>query len=108
MKEFIFNDCSVCLNPNRISRKGDKYDEFEISTAEHEGKWGVGVSYFYHLGGMSYGVSLQRCTFDSEVAAILHGVSVLRQHLCRQRAKGSKIYQLLNEVAPDSLQLSLF
>lgn len=53
MKEFIFNVCSVCLNPNRISRKSDKYDEFEISTAEHEGKWGVGVSYFYQLGGMS-------------------------------------------------------
>ena len=108
MKEFIFNDCSVCLNPNRISRKGDKYDEFEISTAEHEGKWGVGVSYFHHLGGMCYGVSLQRCIFESETAAILHGVSVLRQHLCRQQAKGSRIYQLLNEVAPDTLQLSIF
>ena len=108
MKEFIFNDCSVCLNPNRISRKGDKYDEFEISTAELEGKWGVGVSYFYHLGGMSFGVSRQLCTFESETAAILHGVSILRQHLCHRQAKGSKIYQLLNEVAPDTLQLSLF
>ena len=108
MKEFIFNVCSVCLNPNRISRKGDKYDEFEISTAEHEGKWGVGVSYFYQLGGMSFGVSRQLCTFESETAAILHGVSILRQHLCHRQAKGSKIYQLLNEVAPDTLQLSLF
>ena len=108
MKEFIFNDCSVCLNPNRISRKSDKYDEFEISTAEHEGKWGVGVSYFYQLGGMSFGVSRQLCTFESETAAILHGVSILRQHLCHRQAKGSKIYQLLNEVAPDTLQLSLF
>ena len=108
MKEFIFNDCSVCLNPNRISRKSDKYDEFEISTAELEGKWGVGVSYFYHLGGMSFGVSRQLCTFESETAAILHGVSILRQHLCHRQAKGSKIYQLLNEVAPDTLQLSLF
>ena len=108
MKEFIFNDCSVCLNPNRISRKGDKYDEFEISTAEHEGKWGVGVSYFYQLGGMSFGVSRQLCTFESETAAILHGVSILRQHLCHRQAKGSKIYQLLNEGAPDTLQLSLF
>lgn len=108
MKEFIFNDCSVCLNPNRISRKGDKYDEFEISTAELEGKWGVGVSYFYQLGGMSFGVSRQLCTFESETAAILHGVSILRQHLCHRQAKGSKIYQLLNEVAPDTLQLSLF
>ena len=108
MKEFIFNVCSVCLNPNRISRKSDKYDEFEISTAELEGKWGVGVSYFYHLGGMSFGVSRQLCTFESETAAILHGVSILRQHLCHRQAKGSKIYQLLNEVAPDTLQLSLF
>lgn len=108
MKEFIFNVCSVCLNPNRISRKSDKYDEFEISTAEHEGKWGVGVSYFYQLGGMSFGVYRQLCTFESETAAILHGVSILRQHLCHRQAKGSKIYQLLNEVAPDTLQLSLF
>ena len=108
MKEFIFNVCSVYLNPNRISRKGDKYDEFEISTAELEGKWGVGVSYFYQLGGMSFGVSRQLCTFESETAAILHGVSILRQHLCHRQAKGSKIYQLLNEVAPDTLQLSLF
>lgn len=108
MKEFIFNVCSVCLNPNRISRKSDKYDEFEISTAEHEGKWGVGVSYFYQLGGMSFGVSRQLCTFESETAAILNGVSILRQHLCHRQAKGSKIYQLLNEVAPDTLQLSLF
>ena len=74
MKEFIFNVCSVCLNPNRISRKSDKYDEFEISTAEHEGKWGVGVSYFYQLGGMSFGVYRQLCTFENETAAILHGV----------------------------------
>lgn len=108
MKEFIFNVCSVCLNPNRISRKSDKYDEFEISTAEHEGKWGVGVSYFYQLRGMSFGVSRQLCTFENETAAILHGVSILRQHLCHRQAKGSKIYQLLNEVAPDTLQLSLF
>ena len=108
MKEFIFNVCSVCLNPNRISRKSDKYDEFEISTAEHEGKWGVGVSYFDQLGGMSFGVSRQLCTFESETAAILHGVSILRQHLCHRQAKGSKIYLLLNEVAPDTLQLSLF
>lgn len=108
MKEFIFNVCSVCLNPNRISRKSDKYDEFEISTAEHEGKWGVGVSYFYQLGGMSFGVSRQLCTFESETAAILHGVLILRQHLCHRQAKGSKIYQLLNEVAPDTLHLSLF
>ena len=108
MKEFIFNNCSVCLNPNRISRKGDKHDEFEISTAEHEGKWGVGVSYFYQLEGMSFGVSRQLCTFESETAAILHGVSILRQHLCHRQAKGSKIYQLLNEVAPDTLPLSLF
>lgn len=108
MKEFIFNECAICLNPNRITRKGDRHDGFEISTAEHDGRWGVGVSYFYHLGGMSYGVSQQQCTFESEVAAILRGVSVLRYHLGRQRAKGSKLYQLLDEIAPDTLQLSIF
>lgn len=42
MKQFVFNHCSVCVNPNVIERTGDNYDEFSISTAEHKGKWGVG------------------------------------------------------------------
>ena len=42
MKQFVFNLCSVCVNPNVIERTGDNHDEFSISTAEHKGKWGVG------------------------------------------------------------------
>lgn len=108
MKQFVFNQCSVCVNPNIIERTGDNHDEFRISTAEHEGKWGVGISYFYNLGGMSYGVSQSSCIFESEVSAILHGVSVIRKHLKNRQAQSTKLFKLLNEVVPQSLQLSLF
>ena len=67
-----------------------------------------GISYFYNLGGMSYGVSQSNCIFESEVSAILHGVSVIRKHLKNRQAQSTKLFKLLNEVAPQSLQLSLF
>ena len=67
-----------------------------------------GISYFYNLGGMSYGVSQSNCIFESEVSAILHEVSVIRKHLKNRQAQSTKLFKLLNEVAPQSLQLSLF
>lgn len=108
MKEFIYNDCSVCTNPNVIERSAGGYDSFEIRTAEYQGKWHVSTSFFYNLGGMSSGVSFKTTPFETETEAILHGVSILRQRLTSHKAAGTKLFSMLNEIIPDSLQLTLF
>jgi hypothetical protein len=59
MKEFHFNDCHVCTNPNIIHIECGHWYTADIETAEHNGKWMFGLnvklplSYFGYLP--SYG-----------------------------------------------------
>lgn len=107
MDEFIFNDCSVCINPNRIERK-DNNNHFEIRTAQYGGSWGVGVSWFCSIAGFSCGVSKNDCKYETETKAIRHGVEWLKRQLSKEPLKTDRLMKQLNEVLPQATQLTLF
>lgn len=47
MKEFEWNDCGVCTNPNMIEKRLDNYNYIIIKTACHNGEWYDGRSLSY-------------------------------------------------------------
>lgn len=54
MKEFHFNDCHVCTNPNIIHIEcGHRYTA-DIETAEHNGKWMFGLNVNLPLSGHGF------------------------------------------------------
>lgn len=107
MIDFIFNDCSVCINPNRIVRT-DKISTFEIKTAQYEGMWGVGIGWSCSTAGFTSGVSKNGCKYETETKAIRHGVEWLKRQLSREKLNSDKLMKQLNEIIPQTLQLSLF
>lgn len=107
MTDFIFNDCSVCINPNRIERK-DNTSHFEIKTAQFEGLWGVGIEWACSTAGFISGVSKNECKFETETRAIRHGVEWLKRQLSKEKLKSDKLMKQLNDIIPQTLQLSLF
>lgn len=59
MKEFIFNDCGVCTNPNVIEKSTGVCD-YEITTAFLDDGWGYGYAFHVSANGMCGGISKER------------------------------------------------
>lgn len=91
MKEFIFNDCGICTNPNRYGIDWRN----EIKTAlRPDGKWVFGWNYNFDTPdqeGGCYGCSLiNRETFDTERDACMAGISYLRKVASRRFIQGHR------------------
>lgn len=76
MKEFIFNQNQMCINPNRVEI-GNKTFWLEIQTACHEGKWYHGHQYY--AGGETFelDVYLNTGNCDTEAEAVCKEIDCL-------------------------------
>ena len=112
--EFVFNDCDICINPNKLDGQVKKY-RWEIETACADGKWVFGFMFDTPTSGWSSGAwSKDKENFPSEQdavkAAAQRGISFFeREH------KGGmniplQLFQELKELgrAPKPVQLTLF
>ena len=71
MKDFLFNNCDICLNPNIIERyvgdnKNYSNSHFAIKTACSNGKWTWGYGIMIHDQGGSCGAG--RGSFEKKYA----------------------------------------
>ena len=64
MKEFVFNECNICVNPNKVEGQVKRYD-WQIETAYTEGKWVFGFIFGTPTSG--WAVEHQRSTARSMI-----------------------------------------
>lgn len=115
MKEFEWNDCGVCTNPNMIEKRLDNYNYIIIKTACHDGEWYDGRDLAYATGGIGSPCSMRCKGFSTEheaiMAAIGHATNdvqnwanfhVDKDHLVSWHKKA------LNELIFEQRQMSLF
>ena len=123
IKDFLFNNCDICLNPNIIERyvgdnKNYSNSHFVIKTACSNGKWTWGYGIMIHDQGGSCGAG--RGSFEkkygTEKEAINAACEFIREYLKRnefscsgKRLWDKQLLTLLNEVEhPKPVELDLF
>lgn len=113
MKEFVFNECNICVNPNKVEGQVKRYD-WQIETAYTEGKWVFGFIFGTPTSGWGSGASKKYGTqYDSEHDAIEAGAKA-GIHFFEKEQKGgmnipAQIFQQLKELCgkPKPVQLVL-
>lgn len=124
MKEFVFNDDDICLNPNVIERYVDEKKlfcepHFSIETACYNNKWTWGYDVMIHNqgGGCGAGRADFEKKYDTEKEAIKAACKHIRSYLLRNeydsngvtRLWDKKLMTLLNEIEhPQPVELDLF
>lgn len=86
MKEYIFNDCKVCINPDIECEYNDRNKlMYEMLLAQHEGMWYLGYHFNMHCDNCNYGCGCGASThqnkynpsFDSRGDCIRYGLNKL-------------------------------
>ena len=114
MKEFLFNDCNICINPNTV--KGDiKRFDWQIETACVNGRWVYGFIFGTPTSGWGSGAwSKNTENFPSEHDAIEAGAKRGIHFFEREQKDGMNIpvilFQQLKDLCgkPKPIQLTLF
>lgn len=99
MEGFVFNDKNICTNPRLIGHKENYNKQFEVRTAQHNGKWGVAVACWCDIQGWSSPVSKEDCIHDSERTAILSGIGLLTKRLKKIMPGSKPLLTKLSELA---------
>lgn len=111
MKEFIFDEYQMCINPNRIEL-GDKDFWMEIQTACKDGVWYSGFQYWQRGHTWEHSPCLNTKTFNSEHEAICEEAKMLHKFLKSQNERTyndievpDKIFKQLKELQTPQLKL---
>lgn len=114
MKDFIFNSCDICTNPNEI-KGGYKRFSFEIHTAYNGNAWVIGYDANTPTSGIGSGASRNdKKNYSCEQEAIEAAAKVLLQFFQKEEKNGmnipSQIFSQLKELCgpPKPIQLTLF
>lgn len=118
MKEYVFNENGICLNPNEYYHEKDGVELF-IRTCFFEDKWRATASYFCNLEGFASSPSNKDYDgkFDTEKESYEHALSVIvemfNKGALKENQKLRKTLEVLlgkakNIDFPDSVQLKLF
>lgn len=114
MDEFIFNDCNVCINPNKINGELKKF-RWEITTANNGKGWIYGHDFSTPTSGWGCGPWKEDSeVFTTEHEAIEDAAKKGLNFFEREEKGGMKIpAQLFNELKnlcgkPKPVQLTLF
>lgn len=113
MKEFVFNDCNICINPNKVDGQVKKF-RWQITTALYNGKWTYGYSFDTPTGGWGCGVWKDRESYTSEHDAIEAGAKRGIEYFEGEQDRGmnipKQIFQQLKDLCgtPKPVQLLLF
>lgn len=81
MREFVFNDVGVCINPNLAItiRKGFNY--IDVMTAKTDNGWIFGLNIMCTDRGIGFGCSKYNKTYNTEDAAVSEGLKKARSFL---------------------------
>lgn len=95
MKEYIFNESGVCINPDRIivydwynnTKGGDKMTNFSsyIAIAQHKGLYGYAMHISTNMWGVSSGVNLFDCKFTDYKECLNSAIKEFREKLVKER-----------------------
>lgn len=114
MEEFVFNDCNICINPNKVKGWVKRFD-WEIETACVDGKWVFGFIFGTPTSGYGGGAwKKDERKYNSEHDAIEAGAKAGISYFEREQKGGTKvpaqIFQQLKELCgkPKPIQMMLF
>ena len=116
MKEFIFDEYGMCINPNRIEL-GDKDFWMEIMTACNDGVWYSGFRYWQRGRSWEHHPYLNTNKYTSESEAICDEVRITTKFLKEQNESKyndlevpDRIFKQLRDLKTKckTTQLSLF
>ncbi len=114
MKEFVFNDCNICINPNKLNGQVKNF-KWEIVTARENDKWIYGFSFDTPTSGWGHGAWKKDTeTFTTEHEAIEAGGKKGLYFFEKAQKEGMKIparlFQELKNLLgkPRPVQLTLF
>lgn len=105
MKEYKWNEHGVCINPDVIELKTQKF-EISIETAERDGGWYYG---FIYGGFFNDHCSFYPCTCEGRGESVQNTAIVKAiAHIKRTQQPRGEILQKLHELYFKSAQLLLF
>lgn len=113
MKEFIFNDCNICINPNKINGEVKRF-YWQIETACTDGKWIFGFSFGTSTSGWGCGAWKKDDSFGTEhdaiEAAAKKGIHFFEKEQKMGMNIPAQIFQQLKDLCgpPKPVQLTLF
>lgn len=97
MKEYLFNDCGVCMNP-------DKFGEIKCDTGllptqyisvakKPNGRWTYGLNYAYdHNGAGLFAASLKKEDYPTQRDAVIAGCRHINDKIAEQEKTHSETY----------------
>lgn len=87
MNNYIFNDCNVCINADKVGVAGDYFNHISVAQAPN-GKWGYG--YWAELDSGESGscspLMKRYCTYTTREAALMAACDELRRMVKRQES----------------------